>query len=80
MDKVINFICTMPAEKMTIGFERASPSVLLVFAQIDGARFYEPAGETPEEHARAFERVTARISAKGKPANKIEVKVEGGTF
>jgi hypothetical protein len=81
MDKVINFICTMPAEKMTIGFERASPSVLLVYAEVDGACFYEPAGETPEDHAKALEKVTARIAEqKGAPATKIEVKVEGGKF
>lgn len=81
MDKVIKFVATMPpGGKMTIGLERSSPSVLLAFAQVDGARFYEPAGETPEDHAKALEKVTARISAKGEPANKIEVKVEGGKF
>jgi len=80
MDKVINFICTMGAERMRIGFERTSPTVLLAYAEVDGVRFYEPAGETPEDHAKALEKVTARISSKGEPVNKVEVKVEGGKF
>jgi hypothetical protein len=83
MDKVINFVCAMPASgKMTVGFERVSPTVLLAYAQVDGARFYEPAGTSLDDRAKALERVTARIAAKdGKgPENRVEVKVEGGKF
>jgi hypothetical protein len=83
MDKVI-FVATMPpGGKMSIGLEWTSPTVVLAFAQVDGARFYEPAGASPEEHAKALERVTARIAAKddkAAPANRVEVKVEGGKF
>ena len=84
MDKVINFVCTMPASgKITLGFERVLPTVLLAYAQVDGARFYEPAGTSSEEHAKALQRVSARIAAKDDkagPVNKVEVKVEGGKF
>lgn len=83
MDKII-FVATMPPSgRMTVGLERINPTVVLAYAQVDGARFYEPAGTSPEEHAKALEKVTARIAAKddkAAPANRVEVKVEGGKF